>query len=40
MNLGKKKSQHPSWLSKHWKQCEQCRAFSKQYQRLILSLNA
>ncbi|MGQ6290734.1 hypothetical protein ACUNF7_19280, partial [Serratia sp. IR-2025] len=22
-----KKSQHPSWLKKHWKQCEQCRAF-------------
>ncbi|WP_186372979.1 hypothetical protein [Yersinia frederiksenii] len=27
-----KKSQHPSWLKKHWKQCEQCRAFlSKAY---------
>lgn len=23
-----KKSQHPSWLNKHWKQCEQCRAFT------------
>lgn len=22
-----KKSQHPSWLSNTWKQCEQCRAF-------------
>ncbi|WP_274872648.1 hypothetical protein, partial [Serratia marcescens] len=31
---GQKKSQHPSWLSKHWKQCEQCRAFAARVSRI------